>query len=238
MARTPAYKEVYTSIKKKIKEGYYIPGVLLPTEQELEQQYSVSRTTIRKTIGLLTNEGYLRVKQGRGTEVLDFSTTQKLNHITSVTETLVEKGYDVSTQGMLIERVRPPEYVAKALELPDGAMVFRVQRVQCADAQPIAIMVNYLRENVVPDLDKFTNSFFSLYHLLEEQYHVIFKDSTEYLSATSADFTESQILKIPPRAPLLCSRRISNTEQGPFEYSVSKFVADKYEYCVYLRGRG
>jgi len=82
--------------KKKIKEGYYLPGVLLPTEQELEQQYSVSRTTIRKTIGLLTNEGYLRVKQGRGTEVLDFSTTQKLNHITSVTETLVEKGYDVS----------------------------------------------------------------------------------------------------------------------------------------------
>ena len=238
MANTPAYKIVYASIKKKIKEGDYATGALLPTEQELEEQYSVSRTTVRKAIGLLINEGYLRAKQGRGTEVLDVSTTQKLNHITSVTETLIEKGHKVTTQAMLIERISTPDFVAKALDLSDGAKVYRVQRVQCADSTPIAIMVNYLRENVVPDLEKYADKFISLYQVLESQYNIIFKDSEEYISAVGADFHESQILKVPPGSPLLCSRRISTTEQGPFEYSISKFVADKYEYSVYMQGRG
>jgi GntR family transcriptional regulator len=238
MANKPAYKIIYASIKKKIKEGDYATGALLPTEQELEEQYSVSRTTVRKAIGLLTNEGYLRAKQGRGTEVLDVSTTQKPNHITSVTETLIAKGYNVTTQAMLIERISPPDFVAHALCLGDGTKVHRVQRVQCADSTPIAIMVNYIVESIAPDLEKYADKFISLYQVLENQYGVIFKDSEEHLSAVSADFSESQILKVPPGAPLLCNRRICTTEQGPFEYSVSKFVADKYEFSVYLQGRG
>jgi GntR family transcriptional regulator len=98
-------------------------------------------------------------------------------------------------------------------------------------------MVNYLLESVVPDLEQYADKFISLYQILENQYHIIFKDSEEYISAVAADFNESQILKVPPGSPLLCSRRISTTEQGPFEYSISKFVADKYEYSVYMQGR-
>ncbi len=237
MREVPAYRKVYTELKRQIKDGGYPAGTLLPTESELEAQFSVSRTTVRKAVSLLAGEGYLSVRQGRGTEVLDISTTQKLNHISSITETLTEKGYKVTVQGMFIERVKAPEYVSEVLDLPQDASVFKMQRVQCADGQPIALMVNYLRENVVPDLDKYVNQFVGLYSFLERTYNIIFKEAVERLSAVSADFTESQILKIPVGAPLLCSKRISYVEQGPFEYSVIKLVADKYEYSVYMQGR-
>lgn len=69
MARTPAYKAVYFSIKRAIQDGSYKAGSLLPSEPELEKQFNVSRTTVRKAISLLTTEGYLDVKQGRGTLV-------------------------------------------------------------------------------------------------------------------------------------------------------------------------
>ena len=45
MARIPAYKQMYTSLKKDIKEGKYKPGTFLPTESEMETAYHVSRTT-------------------------------------------------------------------------------------------------------------------------------------------------------------------------------------------------
>lgn len=62
-------------------------------------------------------------------------------------------------------------------------------------------------------------------------------EATEYLSATTADFLEAKLLNIDVGAPLLCSRRISSNENGIFEYSINKIVADNYEYCIHLSGR-
>lgn len=237
MDSIPAYRHVYGQLRAAIKDGAYEPGKLLPTENELCEIYDVSRTTVRKAVGMLVAEGHLKVKQGRGTEVLNASASQRLNFMSSVTETLMDKGYKVTTQGMCIDRVSASNEIAEALEIQPGDSVFRLQRVQCADGEPIAIMLNYLRESAVPGFDQHVNAFTSLYAFLESQYRLVFKDAVEYLSAIAADFVDSQILKIPTGAPLLFSRRISRTESGPFEYASTKLVAGKYEYSVYLQGR-
>lgn len=238
MARTPAYKTVYFSLKRAIQEGTYKAGSLLPSEPELEKQFNVSRTTVRKAISLLTAEGYLDVKQGRGTLVMDTTTTQRLNSITSITETLMRRGYEVTTQGISIEQVPASRNVAAALEIPEGTTVYKVQRVQCADGIPIAIIKNFLRANQLPNLQEKAGSFVGLYNMLEREYNILLLNATEHISAVSADFTEAQILRIPIGSPLLLVRRIACTEQGPFEYAFIKLVADKYEYSVRLEGRG
>lgn len=238
MARTPAYKTVYFSIKRAIQDGTYKAGSLLPCESDLEKKFNVSRTTVRKAISLLTAEGYLDVKQGRGTLVMDTTTTQRLNSITSITETLVRRGYEVTTQGISIEQVPASQNVAAALEIPEGTLVYMVQRVQCANGIPIAIIKNYLRTNGLPNLQEKAGTFVGLYNMLEQEYHVILLHATEKISAISADFVEAQILRIPIGSPLLLVRRTAYTEQGPFEYAFIKLVADKYEYSVHLEGRG
>lgn len=237
MAAVPAYKKVYQEIKNQIRNGTFEIGSLLPTEPELEKMFSVSRTTIRKAISMLSEEGYLNVQQGRGTQVMDVSTMQRLTTITSISETLKEKGYTVSTQGMYIDRIPAPDDVASVLKIRSGTEVFRMQRVQCANEKPIAIMKNYLLCEIAPDLDKYTGQFSSLYDFLERKYDVVFKDATETIYAMAADFNEAQILRIPMESPLICSRRVTNDEQGPFEYAIIKLIADKYEYSVYLNGR-
>ena len=237
MARIPAYKTVYFSIKRKIQENAYPPGMLLPSEPELEKQFSVSRTTIRKAISLLVAEGYLDVKQGRGTLVLDTSTTQRLNSITSTTETLIRRGYTVTSRGTCIEKVPAGESVAASLGLETGTPVYLVQRVQCADGAPVALIKNYLRTELLPDLEARAGTFTALYQMLEREYNVILHDATETITAVAADFTESQILQVPAGTPLLLVRRVSNTEHGPLEYAVIKIIAAKYEYSVYLEGR-
>ena len=76
MSKQALYLTVYGILKQEITEGHLKVGTLLPSEQELEAQFKVSRTTIRKAIGLLKDEGYLDVRQGRGTTVQDITTTQ------------------------------------------------------------------------------------------------------------------------------------------------------------------
>lgn len=237
MKNIPAYRTVYFSIKRAIQEGNYRPGDLIPCESDLESEFAVSRTTIRKAISILTSEGYLDVKQGRGTMVLDTSTTQRLNSITSVTETLIKQGYKVTTEGTSIEIVNARSAAASALEIPVGTDIYLVQRVLYADGVPIAIIKNYLKTNELPNLQAKVGGFVGLYGMLEKDYNIILTNATEYISAISADFAESQILRIPLNSPLLLVRRISCTEQGPIEYASIKIVADKYEYSVYLEGR-
>ena len=237
MARIPVYRTVYHDLKASIKDGIYPVGTLLPTEPELEKQFGVSRVTVRKAVSLLAAEGYIKATQGKGTVVLPFATTQKLGGITSITETLMERGFNVTTQDAYVELIPAPASVAIELQIKEGEPVYCLQRVQCADGSPCALMINYLRPNLVPDLEKHIGTFTGLYTFLEEHYHIVFVEAVERLSAIAANFTDAQILRIKVGYPLLCSKRTCSTTTGLFEYSINKLVADKYEYSVHLHGR-
>ncbi len=49
-----------------IKQGKYATGVLLPAEEELAKTYSVSRTTIRKSLAILSRKGRINKLPQRG----------------------------------------------------------------------------------------------------------------------------------------------------------------------------
>ncbi len=237
MARIPAYRQMYTSLKKDIQEGRYMPGSFLPTESEMEAIYGVSRTTVRRAISMLTNEGYLSVTQGRGTEVKDVSTSQHLNKITSFTETLRRRGYQVTTQGFALEKIPVPDLVREALSLREGDLVYHVQRVQCADGKPVCEMEDYLAANLIPNFTLKESDCVSVYACLEHEYGIRLTDAVEHISAVGASFTQSQILRIPMGAPLLHSRRIASTERGALVYSSLYVDAERYEYEIYQVGR-
>lgn len=235
--KKPAYMTVYSMLKNDIKSGEYKVGDFLPPEPEIEKKFQVSRTTVRRAIELLSREGYVSVCQGRGTEVLDFSTVQRLNEITSITETLTAKGYTVSTKSMYIDRVSASSKISDALRIEEGASVIRIQRVQCADGNPICIMCNYLVESLAPGIENYKGNITSLYAFLEKEYNVHFNTAVETISASISDFMESQILQVPIGSPLLVSKRVTFVENTPAEYAFIKILGDKYEYCVYTEGR-
>ena len=68
-AAVPLYYQLKEIIKQQIEEKIFPIGSAIPTEQELQEKYKVSRSTVRQAISELVNEGYLIKKQGRGTFV-------------------------------------------------------------------------------------------------------------------------------------------------------------------------
>ena len=67
------YLTIYKELANHIKNGKYKPNDLLPSETELMKAYNVSRDTIRKSLNILTQEGYIQKAQGKGSFVLDIN---------------------------------------------------------------------------------------------------------------------------------------------------------------------
>jgi DNA-binding GntR family transcriptional regulator len=53
------YRTIVEDIKSKIHMGEYLDGVQLPSEEELKGIYHTSRSTVRKALKILSDEGYI-----------------------------------------------------------------------------------------------------------------------------------------------------------------------------------
>src|SRR5438034_6573042 len=65
----PKYHLIKETMLGRIVDGTWAPGMLIPSEPELGQEFGVSRITVRRAIGDLVHEGKLRTVQGKGTFV-------------------------------------------------------------------------------------------------------------------------------------------------------------------------
>lgn len=225
--------------ENKIFEQEFEVGELIPSESELEKIYNVSRTTIRKAIEMLHNEGLVYIQQGKGTEVLDCKITQNLNYVTSFSETMKEKGCDVSVKDITIDFVVPHEAVYKYLRIDPNSKrkLVRIYRVITSNNKPIAIMTNFLIPDLVKGIEKESRNIQSLYAILESKYNIKIDSAVEYIKATGASPDEAEILEIPTGSPLLFNKRITFSKTKPFEVVYLKICSSKYEYCAHMKDR-
>ena len=237
MAHMQAYMRVYGLLKRQITEGEYPIGSLLPTESELEKLFDVSRTTIRRAVEILSREGYIEARQGRGTEVLDYTTSQNLNAVTSTSETLERKGYHVTTKEMYIDRISAHTKLAADLNVPEGSELIRIQRIKLADNMPIAIMKNYLKPSFVPGIEKYGDKFTRLYDFLDEHYGIYIDTAKDRITAKNASFEEAQMLNVPVGTALVYLTRICYCEGEPIDVDHVSIIGGRYEFEVLMKGR-
>ena len=61
------YHTLKESLKNDILSGGYQPGDKMPSENQLVQEYDLSRHTVRKALSILEEEGYIVAVHGKGT---------------------------------------------------------------------------------------------------------------------------------------------------------------------------
>jgi len=233
----PRYLWVYNSLKNQIEVEDFKVGDYLPPEPELQKTFHVSRTTVRKAVEMLAQQGFVYIRQGKGTEVLDFKATQKLGFVTSFSETLREKGATVTQEQIHVELVPAPRRIAVDLQVEANDRLVRIERVTHANGTPIALMTNYLLPSIAPGIEKRLGGMNGLYSFLESEYNLVIEAATDFISARDATQAEAERLQVPEHSPLLVVRRITHSGGRPVEVAILLVVADKYEYCVHTRER-
>lgn len=58
--------DIAAHLRQSIREGAFVPGSLLPTERELQEQFKVSRGTVRRSLALLIESGWAESSPNRG----------------------------------------------------------------------------------------------------------------------------------------------------------------------------
>lgn len=65
------YRQLAEILRAQIRRGDWQPGRMLPSEAQLVQRYGIARTTVRRGLGLLADEGWVYAVPQRGWFVTD-----------------------------------------------------------------------------------------------------------------------------------------------------------------------
>lgn len=63
------WEQLYDLLRQRIETGAYRERTPIPSINQLDQEFTVSRGTIRKVLRILTEEGWIKPISGRGTYV-------------------------------------------------------------------------------------------------------------------------------------------------------------------------
>ena len=65
----PPYRQIAAILRRRIESGQYPPDTRIPTESELVDAFEVARTTARRAIAVLREEGLVYTVPQRGSYV-------------------------------------------------------------------------------------------------------------------------------------------------------------------------
>ena len=142
----PLYLQIKDILKHKIINNEYAVGSTIPSENELEEIFGVSRMTIRQAVNELVNEGLLRKERGRGkgTVVLSNAIADKLSTVKSFTQKMQEQGYILKNKQINISLVNPDPAVVAAFNIEPTDKVWRLSRIRMVNNDIIMYSISYV----------------------------------------------------------------------------------------------
>lgn len=230
----PLYLQIKDILKHKIINHEYAVGSTIPSENELEEMFGVSRMTIRQAVNELVNEGLLRKERGRGkgTVVLSNAIADKLSTVKSFTQKMQEQGFVLKNKQINISIINPEPHVASALNIEATDQVLALSRIRMVNNDIIMYSISYVPASLNLPFD--AKLYDSLYQLLATQ-NIQISHAEEYIEAMLANEEISRALEVPVNSAVLKRTRISQDQYNRnIEYTTTFYRSDKYKYVVEL----
>ncbi|MDK9496587.1 GntR family transcriptional regulator [Streptomyces katrae] len=121
------YEQIAESLRRRVADGEFGPGDLLPSSRDLCEQWAVSRATAIKAMEVLRSDGLVVPHQGRGFAVTQVPVARPAGGRGSGT-TRVQRGAPYRRLGVP-EMLVPPSHVAEALGLAAGVRALHRARL-------------------------------------------------------------------------------------------------------------
>jgi len=218
---TPKYHRVKEVILARIVDGAWTPGMSIPTEPALCQEFGVSRNTVRKAVGDLVHEGKLETVQGKGTFVATPKIQERfVQRAFGLYEDMERRGLSLTTVVLRQGVIPAPPEVANGLGLQPQDRVHELVRLRAVEGETLLISTNHIPEALCPGLDRTDLSSGSLYGLLRSRYGLTLAHGRRRIEAVAADSEEARLLGVALASPLLRLSSVAYLPNGrPFEYS-------------------
>jgi DNA-binding GntR family transcriptional regulator len=231
----PLYHQVVQGIEAAIRSGHLAAGSKLDNEIDLAAQLNLSRPTMRKAMDELVRSGLLVRKRGVGTQVVSSQVKRHLE-LSSLFDDLQTAGNKPTSEILSFAHVAADEVVRKGLSLPQGARVYHLLRLRRVDGKPLALMENWVRDDVA-DLDEKSLKDRGLYEILRGA-GVNFRLAQQRIGARTCDDYEADLLEIEPGSALVTMDRTALDDTGRnVEMGHHVYRADSYSFEMTLVDR-
>lgn len=229
------YQEIFNDLKEKIKKEVYPPDQLLPTEQELQEVYSVSRDTVRKALALLTDTGLIQKIQGRGSlvikqEQVDFP----VSGLTSYQELVRTHGLQSRTQVVSLELITIDSNLALLTGFERHSKAWKVVRTRSIDGKVAVLDTDYLAEELVPQLTEEIAQK-SIYAYLEDQLHLDISYAQKEITVEPTNATDKALMQTKDDFLVLIRSRVYLSNAQQFQYTESRHKLDKFKFVEFAR---
>ena len=208
------YRDLADRFRGYIQEGYWKVGHIIPTESELCEQFSVSRSTLRKTMEYLTQKGYLERRAGKGTWAVDYYLSEELWVVDGISPTYPFPDrirLEIFSHDALVNDHTDPILSA----FPSEPVLSRVKAIRWLDRTPLNLAYVYMKpedaEKVIVALDPQKDIyFFKVLERVSGKIVVKVKDSYEAIPAVGEI---SERLQVPAGTPLMLAKRLALDEE-------------------------
>lgn len=231
----PLYRQVYDILVRKIAEGAWKPGEMLPSEQAIAREMGVSHGTVRKVLDALTAENLLLRRQGKGTFVAEHDQDRALFRFFHIAQPGGERLVPQSAKVKI--KARPARAVeCEKLELPSKDAVFEITRLRLIGGKPAIREAIILPQRLFPRLDRIGDLPNTLYSLYQSQFGITIAAAREELRAALATRDDQSSLGLKTGSPILVIGRVALSLTGqPVEWRESRVRTDHLVYAVTLQ---
>lgn len=228
------YKEVANKLRHQIKDGKYVPGELLPDQNQLAKDFNTTRITVHKAIQLLVVEGMVYSKRGAGTFVRkDYVSDEESTNYGSVSPidkplgaTYTNQGKKVTSKILELSARMPTSDEADKLIIQPTDPVYVIRRVRYVNKEIFAYE-NTIMPTKITTITKEVLLGSVYAHLQDEGLHI--EGSHRVISAersTQIDLDTGISKEIGE--PIMVINQLSYLDDGqPFEVSETHFPYEK-----------
>lgn len=227
----PLHYQLKQILLNKIEQNEWQVGDMFPTEQELQNSYQLSRTTVRQTLLDLAAEGWLVRQRGRGTFVARPKFTHSPEEQYGLTDQLLRQGIAAGWQILLQEWVQPAPEIRAALMLAPDEHAYNICRLRLAGQEPIGYHSAYLPEAIATQIDHNALVEGESLRYLKQLPQLRNSRPRRTIEAVAAGEIETTWLGMEPGAPvLLIERLISAADGKPLEFLRAHYRGDRFRY--------
>ena len=152
--RQPLYAKVKDHIVENINNGTWPTGTRVPSENEIVEQFSVSRMTANRALKELTHEGYVARIPGIGTFVKDPPQHASLIEIRNIADEISGRGHEYSNRILDVGVKTATPLLADEFEINNNASLFHIQIIHRENNIPVQLEDRYVNPLVVPQFLK------------------------------------------------------------------------------------
>lgn len=230
------YRRLYNILLEKIERKEYQPGEKLPPEGELMGLFEASRDTVRKSLDLLVQDGYIQKGKGKAAVVLD---KNKFNFPVSEIASFKEiYRYTDSRPRTYVENLeirKNDKKVMDCLQLSPEEEAFELLRVREIEGEKIIIDQDYFSRKVVYNLP-LRAAQDSVYEYLEQELELKIGHAIKEITVQTATEEDYRLLDMKNYDMVVVVKSYTYLEDATlFQYTQSRHRPDKFKFVDFAR---